>query len=61
MRRGELWTVAGGADYAGKPQPIVIVQEDSFDATASITSRNGICRLTPFVLQRSLKSLICQT
>ena len=21
MKRGEIWTVAGGADYAGKPQP----------------------------------------
>ncbi len=28
MRRGEVWTVAGGKDYAGKPQPVVIVQED---------------------------------
>jgi mRNA interferase MazF len=37
MRRGEIWTVAGGADYAGKPRPAVIVQDDSFDATRSIT------------------------
>ena len=37
MRRGEVWTVSGGADYAGKPRPIVIVQDDSFDATDSIT------------------------
>ena len=42
MRRGELWTVAGGADCAGKPQPIVIVQEDSFEATASL----AICAFT---------------
>ncbi len=33
MRRGEIWTVAGGRDYAGKPRPVVIVQDDSFDAT----------------------------
>ena len=25
-------TVAGGRDYAGKPRPVVIVQDDSFDA-----------------------------
>jgi mRNA interferase MazF len=37
MRRGEIWTVAGGKDYAGKPRPVVIVQDDSFDATQSIT------------------------
>lgn len=42
MRRGEVWTVAGGKDYAGKPRPVVIVQEDSFDATNSIT----VCALT---------------
>ena len=38
MRRGEIWTVAGGKDYAGKPRPVVIVQDDSFDATDSITA-----------------------
>jgi len=37
MRRGEIWTVGGGADYAGKPRPAVIVQDDRFDATASVT------------------------
>lgn len=42
MRRGEIWTVSGGKDYAGKPRPIVIVQDDSFDATDSIT----ICAFT---------------
>ena len=42
MRRGELWTVAGGRDDAGKPRPVVIVQDDRFDATSSIT----ICAFT---------------
>ncbi|CAN5409778.1 hypothetical protein BH24GEM3_BH24GEM3_16380 [soil metagenome] len=37
MKRGEIWTVAGGKDYAGKPRPAVIVQDDRFDATDSIT------------------------
>lgn len=37
MRRGDIWTVAGGKGYAGKPRPAVIVQDDSFDATASVT------------------------
>ena len=36
MTRGEVWTVSG-AGYAGKPRPAVIVQDDRFDVTASIT------------------------
>ncbi len=42
MNRGEIWTIAGGGDYTGKPRPAVIVQDDSFDATASVT----ICAFT---------------
>src|SRR5579864_5038047 len=42
MKRGEIWTVAAGAGYAGKPRPVVIVQDDRFDATDSIT----ICAFT---------------
>lgn len=42
MNRGEVWTVAGGKDYAGKPRPAVIVQDDRFDATLSVT----ICAFT---------------
>lgn len=37
MKRGEVWTVAGGADYTGKPRPALVVQDDAFDATDSIT------------------------
>jgi mRNA interferase MazF len=42
MKRGEIWTVSGGKGYAAKPRPAVIVQEDSFDATDSIS----ICAFT---------------
>jgi mRNA interferase MazF len=42
MRRGEVWTVAGGKGYAGKARPVVILQDDSFDGTESIT----ICAFT---------------
>ena len=31
MRRAEIWTVAGGAEYTAKPRPAVIVQDDRFD------------------------------
>ena len=37
MKRGEIWTAAGGPGYAGKPRPVVILQEDRFDMTDSIT------------------------
>jgi len=42
MRRGEIWTLAGGPDYAGKPRTVVILQDDRFGDTASVT----ICPLT---------------
>ena len=42
MRRGEIWTVAGGGDVTGKPRPAVIVQHDAFDGTDSVT----ICAFT---------------
>ncbi|KRR17968.1 type II toxin-antitoxin system PemK/MazF family toxin [Bradyrhizobium retamae] len=42
MKRGDIWTVAGGKGYAGEARLVVIVQDDSFDATASIT----ICAFT---------------
>jgi len=42
MKRGEIWTAAGGPNYLGKPRPVVIVQDDDFDATPSIT----ICAFT---------------
>jgi len=37
VKRGEIWSVAGAGDYAGKPRPAVVLQDDRFDATASIT------------------------
>lgn len=42
MKRGEIYTAAGGTHYAGKPRPVLVVQDDRFDATDSIT----ICPLT---------------
>lgn len=42
MKRGEVWTAAGGLGYAGKPRPVAVIQDDRFDATDSIT----ICAFT---------------
>lgn len=36
MRRSEIWTAAAGRGYAGKPRPVVILQDDRIDATDSV-------------------------
>jgi mRNA interferase MazF len=42
VKRGEIWTIAGGPDYAGKARPAVILQDDRFDTIDSIT----VCAFT---------------
>jgi mRNA interferase MazF len=42
VKRGEIWTASAGSGYAGKPRPVVIVHDDRFDATASVT----VCAFT---------------
>ena len=42
MRRGEVWTAAHGPGYAGKPRPVVVIQDDHFTGTDSVT----ICAFT---------------
>ena len=42
MNRGQIWTAAAGSGYAGKPRPVVIIQDDRFDATDSVT----VCAFT---------------
>jgi mRNA interferase MazF len=42
LKRGEIWTISGGADFTGKPRRAVIVQSDDFDSTRSI----AVCPLT---------------
>jgi len=37
VTRGEIYTAAARGPYTGKPRPVVILQDDRFDATASIT------------------------
>ena len=37
MKRGEIWTVATGQGYVGKPRPVLILQDDRFDLMESIT------------------------
>jgi mRNA interferase MazF len=42
VKRAEIWTAAAGTGYVGKPRPVVIVQDDRFDATDSVT----VCAFT---------------
>ncbi|MHB8466911.1 MAG: type II toxin-antitoxin system PemK/MazF family toxin [Acidimicrobiales bacterium] len=42
MNRGEIWTAAAGGGYAGKPRPVVVILDDRFDATDSVT----VCAFT---------------
>ncbi len=37
MTRGEIYTTAARGAYTGKPRPVLIIQDDRFDATVSIT------------------------
>lgn len=53
MKRGDVWTVAGGPDYAAKPRPAVVLQDDVFDATASVT----ICPFTTHSVEATLVRL----
>lgn len=49
MPRGEVVTVAGGV-YATNPRPALIIQDDRFDATDSLT----ICPFTTTVVDAPL-------
>lgn len=42
--------MAGGPEYSGKPRPVLIVQDDAFAETASVT----VCLLTSQALESPL-------
>ncbi|MCA9876582.1 MAG: type II toxin-antitoxin system PemK/MazF family toxin [Thermomicrobiales bacterium] len=56
MRRGEIWTVSAGLDYAGKPRPSVIVQDDTFDRMDSVT----VCGFTSSTTDAPLIRLLIE-
>jgi mRNA interferase MazF len=53
MKRGEIWTASAAEDYAGKPRPVVVLQDDRFAGTASIT----VCLLTTRLIEAPLLRL----
>jgi mRNA interferase MazF len=56
VKRGEIWTISGGSGYAGKPRPAVVVQDDDFGATRSVT----ICAFTTDSTEAPLLRLLVQ-
>lgn len=53
MRRGEIYTAAARGPYTGKPRSVLIVQDDRFDATASVT----VCPFTTSPIEAPLLRL----
>lgn len=56
MRRGEIWIAAGGSGFVGKPRPVVIIQDDRFDVTASVT----VCAFTTDPTEAPLLRLVVE-
>lgn len=53
MKRGDVYAAAVHGPYAGKPSPVVVLQDDRFDATTSVT----ICPLTSITVDAPLVRL----
>jgi mRNA interferase MazF len=53
MKRAEIWTMAVGPGYASKPRPVVIIQDDAFDETASII----VCLVTSEAIEAPILRL----
>jgi mRNA interferase MazF len=53
VTRGEIYTAAARGSYTGKPRPVVILQDDRFDATASVT----VCPFTTSPVEAPLLRL----
>jgi mRNA interferase MazF len=49
VKRGEVWWVAGGV-YASKPRPALIIQDDRFGGTDSVT----VCPFTTTTIDAPL-------
>lgn len=56
MKRGDICIAAARGAYTGKPRPLVVVQDDRFDGTASVT----VCPLTSNEVQAPLSRILVQ-
>ena len=50
MRRGDIYAAAARGPDTGQPRPVVVVQDDRFEATASVT----VCPLTTDAVEAPL-------
>jgi mRNA interferase MazF len=50
VSRGDIYTAASRGAYTRKPRPVLIIQDNRFDATASVT----VCPLTTNPVQAPL-------
>jgi mRNA interferase MazF len=56
VKRGEIWTMAGGPGYASKPRPALIIQDDGFSETLSI----AVCPLTSETVEAPILRLLVE-
>jgi mRNA interferase MazF len=57
VRRGDIHIAAARGAYTGKPRPVVIVQDDRFDASASVT----VCPLTTNPVEAPLIRIVVES
>ncbi|MHA7275996.1 type II toxin-antitoxin system PemK/MazF family toxin [Arthrobacter sp. Hz1] len=50
MKRGDVVIAAARGGYTGKPRPVIVIQDDRFDATPSVT----VCPLTTHPIEAPL-------
>jgi mRNA interferase MazF len=56
VRRGDIYTAAARGAYTGKPRLVIVVQDDRFDATASVT----VCQFTTNPVDAPLTRLVVE-
>jgi mRNA interferase MazF len=56
VTRGEIYTAAARGRYTGKPRPVVILQDDRFDATPSVT----VCPFTTDPVEAPLLRILIE-
>jgi len=56
VKRGEIWTMAGGPGYASMPRHAVVIQDDGFSETLSI----AVCPLTTEPVEAPILRLLVE-
>jgi mRNA interferase MazF len=56
VKRGQIWTASAGTGYTGTPRPVVLIQDDRFDGTSSVT----LCAFTTDPTEAALFRLLVE-